>query len=115
MNPILDQYQRICTDQHYRQALIENPRAVLSEEYGCTIPADINIEIVEEQPDTITLVIPLQPSDDDGETPVTGVVDLLFADGIGGFLIPNDSLKWALRDMRASWLAKMSADDTGTD
>ena len=115
MNPILDQYQRICTDQHYRQALIEDPRAVLSQEYGCTIPADINIEIVEEQPDTITLVIPLQPADDDGESPITEVVDLLFADGIGGFLIPKDSLKWTLRDMRTSWLAKMSAASASTD
>lgn len=107
-SPILDQYRRICEDTAYRQALIDDPRAVLSEEYGCEVPEDVKIQVIEQRDDTLTLVVPIQPADDDGTSPVTRVVDLLFEDGIGGFLVPNDQLKWVLRDMRAAWGKKLS-------
>lgn len=106
-SPILNQYRRICTDESYRKALIDDPRTVISNEYQCEIPADVKIEIIEQRTDTITLVVPVQPVTDSDE-PITRVVDLLFEDGIGGFLIPNEKLKWVLRDMRNAWLASIS-------
>ncbi len=33
------------------------------------------------------------------------VYDVLFSSGVGGFLIPDDRLKWILRDIRSSWAA----------
>lgn len=31
------------------------------------------------------------------------VYDILHTSGIGGYLVPNESLTWVLRDMRALW------------
>lgn len=30
---------------------------------------------------------------------------MLFTDGIGGYLIPDEALTWVLRDMRSTWAA----------
>jgi hypothetical protein len=34
---------------------------------------------------------------------------MLFTDGIGGYLIPDKALTWALRDMRSMWAAVAAA------
>jgi len=31
------------------------------------------------------------------------IYDMLFTDGIGGYLIPDEALTWVLRDMRSAW------------
>lgn len=36
---------------------------------------------------------------------------MLFTDGIGGYLIPNKTLTWTLRDMRAQWAAAAANHD----
>jgi hypothetical protein len=33
------------------------------------------------------------------------IYDMLFTDGIGGYLIPDEALTWVLRDMRSMWAA----------
>jgi hypothetical protein len=37
------------------------------------------------------------------------IYDMLFTDGIGGYLIPDDALTWVLRDMRSMWAATAAA------
>jgi hypothetical protein len=33
------------------------------------------------------------------------IYDILFTDGVGGYLIPDEALTWLLRDMRSLWRA----------
>ena len=42
----------------YREALIKDPRMVLSKQLGTEIPASMKIKVVEETADTIFVVIP---------------------------------------------------------
>ncbi|KTD67670.1 hypothetical protein Lsan_0329 [Legionella santicrucis] len=110
-----EHFQKIVSDLQYRQELINNPKQKLSEEYGCTINGNIEIEIVEQKDNTITIMLPTKPASPtcislELKQVTTQVVDLLFSDGIGGYLIPNDNLKWVLRDMRKSWMDKLGFD-----
>ena len=36
---------------------------------------------------------------------------MLFTDGIGGYLIPDKTLTWTLRDMRAEWAKTAAGQD----
>jgi len=74
---------------------------------------DYRIEVIEQRPDTITAVIPAppQPGTDAAArlAEVSGrIFDLLHTSGVGGYLIPDESLTWVLRDMRALWAADHS-------
>ncbi len=74
-----------------------------------------------QRPDTITAVIPTpqEPTTDRAArlADVSGRShDILHTSGIGGYLIPNESLTWVLRDMRVLWArsggqAASTADD----
>ena len=48
-------------DEAFKQALLANPKAVLSEELGQAIPDNVEVTVVEETADTRYLVIPPQP------------------------------------------------------
>jgi hypothetical protein len=48
-------------DESYRQSLIANPRAVLSEEIGKPIPDGGSFVVVEEKPNSFYLVLPQKP------------------------------------------------------
>ena len=105
-----DHYQKITVNLDYRQKLINNPKQTLSEEYGCIIQDQVAIEIIEQDEDTIVIMLPEKPKtniDMELSRVTEQVTDLLFADGIGGFIIPNDGLKWELRNMRKSWINKV--------
>ena len=108
--PLEANYRQICTDPKYRNSLIEDPSAVISETYGCAVPDNVTIRVIEQKPGKITLVVPSPPDGietlpADDLPPITRVIDLLYAanEGIGGLLIPSDHLKWILRDMRSVW------------
>ncbi len=111
-----DHYQRICTDLEYREKLKRDPKSTLSEEYGTTIRDDVNVEVIEQSDDAIIIFLPAKPADhadleSELETVTSQVVDLLFThEGIGGFLIPDDDVKWDLRTMRKDWLNKLGLD-----
>lgn len=108
-----DHYQKICTDLEYRKKLIKNPKLTLNEEYGTVIKNKVNVEVIEQSDDAITIILPAKPDNHDDieselETVTKQVVDLLFThDGMGGFLIPDDNLKWELRNMRKDWMKKL--------
>jgi hypothetical protein len=56
--------QKAWTDPAYRRRLLANPKQVLSEELGkikegVSIPANVKVTVLEEKPDQIYLVIPL--------------------------------------------------------
>lgn len=48
-------------DEAFKQVLLANPKAVLSEELGKAIPDNVKITVVEETADTRYLVLPPQP------------------------------------------------------
>jgi hypothetical protein len=50
--------QRSLEDESFRQRLREEPRAALEEEIGARLPAEIQVQVVEETADTIYLVLP---------------------------------------------------------
>ncbi|MCS0603900.1 hypothetical protein NX794_22195 [Streptomyces sp. LP11] len=102
---------RLVNDSAYRERLLADPKAVLCEESGHRPREDFAIEAVEQRDDTIVILLPAKPEDgEDVAERLTEasqrVYDVLFSSGVGGFLIPDDRLKWILRDIRSSWAAR---------
>ena len=54
--------ERATKDQAFRQELIADPNAVIQREYGITVPAGVNVQVVEETPTTGYLVLPAAPA-----------------------------------------------------
>jgi hypothetical protein len=54
-------------DESFRQELLANPKAVFARESGRAVPEDFTVEIIEETPGTIKLVLPQNPSPADAE------------------------------------------------
>jgi len=46
----------------FREALLHNPKAILEKELKLTIPAGIEVEVLEETPNKLYLVLPVDPS-----------------------------------------------------
>ncbi|GAA2067349.1 nitrile hydratase subunit alpha [Streptomyces albiaxialis] len=106
---------RLVNDSAYRERLVADPKAVLCEESGHSPSEDFAVEAPEQRDDTLVILLPAKPEDDEdfGErlTEVSQrVYDVLFSSGVGGFLIPDDRLKWVLRDIRSSWAAKAESE-----
>ena len=49
---------RAVKDGAFRQELLSNPRAVLAQEYHVTIPEHIAVRVLEDAPNTLSLVLP---------------------------------------------------------
>lgn len=49
---------RAWADESFRERLKADPRAAVAEETGITVPESINVEVLEETPETAYLVIP---------------------------------------------------------
>ena len=71
---------RAMKDQSFRQELLSNPRAVLAEQYNVHLPEQVAVRVLEEAPNTLTLVLPK------GEEALVELTDaeLLGASGRGG-------------------------------
>lgn len=46
------------SDETFKQALMSDPRAVISREMGVDLPRDLKINVVQETPDTYYVVLP---------------------------------------------------------
>ena len=59
-------YQQIITramkDEAFRQQLLSNPRNAIESDQGVSLPANLMIQVHEDTPTTIHLVLPMQPS-----------------------------------------------------
>jgi len=105
-----DHYRLLRHDPAARRRLIDDPVAGLKEYFGSVADGNYRIEVVPQEPDKITIMLPAPPSE--GEPSAADIdaasrrtYDMLFTDGIGGYLIPDDVLTQVLRDMRSSWAA----------
>ncbi|GAA6615653.1 NHLP leader peptide family RiPP precursor [Scytonema sp. NUACC26] len=54
-------------DEAFKQELLTNPKATLSKEFGTSIPDNIQVRVLEENPNTLYLVLPVKPADLEGE------------------------------------------------
>jgi len=111
-----EHYSLLRRDANARQHLIDDPIAALKEYFGSMPEGNYRVEVISEQPDTITIVLPVPPVGGD-PTPADidasskRIYDMLFTDGIGGCLIPDETLTWTLRDMRAQWAGAAARKD----
>lgn|SRR6476646_5043562 len=53
--------QRARRDDAFRAELMRDPRTVVERELGLSLPRRLRIQVVEEQPDSLLLVLPLSP------------------------------------------------------
>ena len=58
--------ERSLQDEDFRQRLLEAPRATMEQELGVQLPADVQVQAVEESADTIYLVLPSASSVGEG-------------------------------------------------
>jgi len=87
---------RAVKDQDFRQQVLSNPREVLANEYNVVLPEQITVRVLEEAPNTLSIVLPppeeavQELSDEDLEAVAGGwYVKFLwtficFGDGLGG-------------------------------
>ncbi len=109
-----EHYCLLRRDAAARRRLIEDPVAGLKDYFGSVPAGSYRVEVVPQEPDTITIVLPAPPAE--GEATAADInaasgriYDMLFTDGIGGYLIPDRSLTWLLRDMRSTWATTADA------
>lgn len=50
--------ERAVKDEDFRQEVLTNPRAVLAREYNVHIPETVNIRVVEDTSNTLTIAVP---------------------------------------------------------
>jgi hypothetical protein len=110
-----EHYRQLIADPDARAALLADPKAALTAYFGEIVEGDYRIEVIEQRSDTITAVVPAPPEHGDHVTErlslVSGrIFDLLHSNGVGGYLIPDESLTWVLRDMRGMWAANPPPD-----
>jgi hypothetical protein len=48
-------------DEAYKQELLSNPKAVIEREFGVEFPADVKVQILEENPTSLYFVLPMSP------------------------------------------------------
>jgi len=77
---------RAWTDEAYRSKLFADPKAALAE-MGVEVPSGISIQVVEERPETLQIVLPARPETgaeltDDDLARVAGGIDIGWGDGI---------------------------------
>jgi hypothetical protein len=54
--------RRAWQDEAYRARLLEDPKAALEEEIGAQLPSRLQVQVVEERPDLICIVLPVDTS-----------------------------------------------------
>lgn len=111
MNDFLSRhYTLLRCDPVARRRLIDDPVAGLRDYFGAMPEGSYRISVVPQEPDTITVMLPAPPENRpptaaDIDAASRRIYDILFTDGVGGYLIPDETLTWLLRDMRSLWRA----------
>lgn len=54
--------RRAWADPAYKERLLADPRAALSEELGVELPPGLEVQVVEERPDMLCVVLPVDTS-----------------------------------------------------
>ena len=48
-------------DEAYKQELLANPKAIFEQEFGVELPAEISVQVLEENSTTLNFVLPMRP------------------------------------------------------
>lgn len=110
-------YRLVQQDRDARQRLLEDAAQGLTEHFGSVPAGDYSIKVISQDRNKITILLPAAPADgvfDDEAIDAVSrrIYDILFTNGVGGYLIPDESLMWVLRDMRSTWSAREFAGET---
>jgi hypothetical protein len=55
--------EKVKESEQFKKTLFENPKQVLKNEFGFEIPDSISLEVLEEKPDKLYLVLPITKKD----------------------------------------------------
>ena len=77
-------------DETFRQEFIKDPKAAYKKEIGQELPEDVQIEIIQETPGTIKVVLPLRPASLFAEDELTDEA----LEAVAGGVIFDVELKW---------------------
>lgn len=58
-------------DKAFKQELLSNPKATIAKEFGIPIPDNIEVRVLEENPNTLYIVLPVEPADLESEGEVS--------------------------------------------
>ncbi len=73
-------------DEAFKQDLLSNPKATISKEFGTPIPDNIEVRVLEENPTTLYIVLPVKPVDLEAEGELSDEALEAVAGGSGGFI-----------------------------
>ena len=48
-------------EESFKQELLTNPKSIFEQEFGVQLPAEINVQVIEENPTSLHFVIPMRP------------------------------------------------------
>ena len=54
-------------DKAFKQELLTNPKATIAKEFGTPIPDNIEVKVLEENPNTLYILLPVEPVDLESE------------------------------------------------
>ncbi|NMG05529.1 NHLP leader peptide family RiPP precursor [Brasilonema sp. UFV-L1] len=74
-------------DDAFKQELLSNPKAIIAKESGVQVPDNIEVRVLEENPNILYLVLPVKPADLEGEGELSEEALEAVAGGSGGFLV----------------------------
>jgi hypothetical protein len=80
---------RAMADPAYRQLLLSDPRGAVAKAFGQSLPANLKVQVIEQEPDTVYLFLPLAGSDEMSEAELDAVAGggskpLIFTSPISG-------------------------------
>ena len=50
--------ERAVKDETFRQQVLNNPKQVLADEFGVNIPANVSVQVLEDTPSSLYIVLP---------------------------------------------------------
>ena len=102
-NPYQELLLKAAQDDAFRETLLANPKAALSQFLGTELPAELKVSVVENTPTTLTLVIPPKLNDELDDTDLEAV-----AGGRGDLLFKLQEANWSLWTVGVGCLASLA-------
>jgi hypothetical protein len=104
-------------DEAYKQELLTNPKAAIEREFGVEFPADVNVQVLEENSTSLHFVLPMSPvaiAKELSEEQLEAIAGGVNVSGVVASLIKisnaaNETQKWSIRASLVSAAASVGA------